>query len=404
MATLSAFNYDGGSKITEIEIANPIEYSTSVRAKDLNDIANKLNEIIEYTNTINNSGNTTNNNITINGNIISGEISGNIKSVITDTVSISKETSTSGTILAWTIDGNTNSINIENEKWLSSVNYNETNKTIDFTVTNGNIVNIPVSTFINEYTNNDFSLSGLADKSYNSLTDKPTLSGNVISGSIDNILTEFVKNIDGVSGEVNKIEEITVNGTSSGVTITDKIANIIIDIPELPTIETTLTETSTNDTVAGSKAVIDYVSAYVSGKIEDLNIFDGNYNSLTDLPTISGQIITNEISGSIIPIVDSVINNNIMQTKTISDITGYTLEHNTFTKISNTVSSLTLNIVDSNIKAMCLLTTVSGTTEPTISFNYPDTYLINKDITFKNDTTYLIAAENDIILWTELVK
>jgi hypothetical protein len=94
-----------------------------------------------------------------------------------------------------------------------------------------------------------------------------------------------------------------------------------------------------------------------------------------------------------------------MQTKTVSgNITEYTLEHNTFTKISNTVSSLTLDIADSNIKAMCLLTTVSGTTEPTISFNYPDTYLINKDITFKNDTTYLIAVENNIILWTELVK
>ena len=529
MSTLSAFNYEGGSKIPEIEITNPIEYSTSVRAKDLNDIANKLNEIIEYTNTINNGEDTTNNNITINGNIISGEISSNIKSIIADTVNISTETTTSGTILSWTIDGKTNSINIENEKWLSSVNYNKTNKTIDFTVNNGNEISIPVSAFNNEYTSNDFSLSGLTEKSYNSLTEKPTISGIVISGSIDNTLTNFVKNIDGFGGENNVIESITVNGSTAGVTISGKTANITIDIPELPTIETTLTEASTNDTVAGSKAVVDYVSAYVenqlveagshthtnkeyldnietnientissqvsgkvdkvdgkglstndfttaemnklsgieagaevnvieaitvngassgvsingktaninidipklptiettltenstndtvagskaivdyvSGKIEDLNNFDGNYNNLTDKPTISGQTITGEISGSIIPIVDSVISNNIMQTKTISgNIIDYILEHNTFTKISTAVSSFALNITKSNLKAMCLLTTVSGTTEPTISFNYPDTYLINKDITFKNDTTYLIAVENDIILWTDLVK
>ena len=192
MSTLSAFNYEGGSKIPEIEITNPIEYSTSVRAKDLNDIANKLNEIIEYTNTINNGEDTTNNNITINGNIISGEISSNIKSIIADTVNISTETTTSGTILSWTIDGKTNSINIENEKWLSSVNYNKTNKTIDFTVTNGNEISIPVTEFINEYTSKDFKLNDLYEKSYNSLDNIPTISGQTLSGEVSGLINSVI--------------------------------------------------------------------------------------------------------------------------------------------------------------------------------------------------------------------
>ena len=110
---------------------------------------------------------------------------------LSSNVSISAETTTSGTTLSWTIDGNTNSINIENEKWLSSVNYNETNKTIDFTVTNGNIVNIPVSEFIHEYTSKDFSLSGLADKSYNSLDNIPTINDNPISGEISSYITSL---------------------------------------------------------------------------------------------------------------------------------------------------------------------------------------------------------------------
>ena len=250
ISVISNFEYDGGLKESKATNTQPKNYC--IRAKDMNDISNALNVLIDTINihekqiynlnfppvvkaiqlngltylptdglidlgnitageniginniTVNGStsgviinGNTANITIdipelpTINGNIISGEISGNIKSVITDTVILSKETATSGTTLAWTIDGKTNSINIEKEKWLSDVKYNSTNKTIDFTVTNGNTFEIPVSEFINS---NDFSLNDLNEKSYNSLDNIPTISGQPITGEISGLINQLVKN------------------------------------------------------------------------------------------------------------------------------------------------------------------------------------------------------------------
>jgi hypothetical protein len=211
ISVISNFEYDGGKKESKATNTQPNKYC--IRAKDMNDISNCLNGLIATINihekqiynlnfppvvkAIQLNGLTylpTDGHIDL-GNITAGEISNeSIKSVISDTISISKETATSGTTLSWTINDKTDSINIEKEKWLSSVNYNKTNKTIDFTVTNGNTFEIPVTEFINEYTSNDFSLKNLNEKSYNSLDNIPTISGQPITGEISGIINSLIKN------------------------------------------------------------------------------------------------------------------------------------------------------------------------------------------------------------------
>ena len=205
ITVITSFEYDGGVKESKATNTQPNNYC--IRAKDMNDISNTLNVLIDAINThdaqihdlmfspiIDLSQYVTSiklNGLTYQptsglidlGNITAGPGHSN--------VSISKETTTSGTTLSWTIDDKTDSINIEKEKWLSDVEYNSTNKTIDFTVTNGNTVNIPVSEFIN---NKDFSLSGLAEKSYNSLDNIPTISGQPITGEISGIIDSLIKN------------------------------------------------------------------------------------------------------------------------------------------------------------------------------------------------------------------
>ena len=166
----------------------------STNVPNINAVTGYVNDRITQLNNFDGNYNSLTNLPTINNNIISGEISGNIKSVISENVSISKETTTSGTTLSWTIDDKTDSINIEKEKWLSDVDYDNTKgkEQIIFTVTNGNTFNIPVTEFINEYTSKDFKLNDLDEKSYNSLTEKPTINGRAISGEISELINGVI--------------------------------------------------------------------------------------------------------------------------------------------------------------------------------------------------------------------
>jgi hypothetical protein len=66
-------------------------------------------------------------------------------------VSISTTTETSGTTLTWTIDGVTNHLDIEKEKWLNNVTYDPSSQMMTFEVEGGNTFDIPVSSFIKEY-------------------------------------------------------------------------------------------------------------------------------------------------------------------------------------------------------------------------------------------------------------
>lgn len=66
-------------------------------------------------------------------------------------VSISSTTSDEGTRLSWTIDGTTDTLLIEREKWLNNVTYIPSSQMIKFEVEGGNTFDIPVSSFIKEY-------------------------------------------------------------------------------------------------------------------------------------------------------------------------------------------------------------------------------------------------------------
>jgi hypothetical protein len=66
-------------------------------------------------------------------------------------VSITKSVETSGTTLTWTIDGVSDSLNIEKERWLSNVTYNaETNK-LTFTVANSGSFEMDATDLIQDY-------------------------------------------------------------------------------------------------------------------------------------------------------------------------------------------------------------------------------------------------------------
>jgi hypothetical protein len=98
------------------------------------------------------------------------------------------------------------------------------------------------------------------------------------------------------AGENIGINNITVNGSTSGVSINGNTANITIDIPELPTIATTLTANSTNNTVAGSKAVVDYVSSYVENQL--INAGSHTHANKELLDNIS-TYISSQVSGKV---------------------------------------------------------------------------------------------------------
>lgn len=66
-------------------------------------------------------------------------------------VSISSTTSDEGTTLSWTIDGTTDLLLIEREKWLNNVTYIPSSQMMRFEVEGGNTFDIPVSSFIKEY-------------------------------------------------------------------------------------------------------------------------------------------------------------------------------------------------------------------------------------------------------------
>lgn len=66
-------------------------------------------------------------------------------------VAISATTETSGTTLTWTIDGVSNSLNIEKEKWLSNVSYNATTNKLTFEISGGNSFEMDATALITDY-------------------------------------------------------------------------------------------------------------------------------------------------------------------------------------------------------------------------------------------------------------
>lgn len=67
-------------------------------------------------------------------------------------VTISSETTSNGTTLYWSVDGNEGSLNIDKEKFASSGSYNKTNKEITFTMNDNSTFTVPVADLVHEYT------------------------------------------------------------------------------------------------------------------------------------------------------------------------------------------------------------------------------------------------------------
>ena len=272
----------------------------STNVPNINAVTGYVNDRITQLNNFDGNYNSLTNLPTINNNIISGEISGNIKSVISENVSISKETTTSGTTLSWTIDDKTDSINIEKEKWLSDVDYDNTKgkEQIIFTVTNGNTFNIPVTEFINEYTSKDFKLNDLDEKSYNSLTEKPTINGMAISGEISELINGVIpiatNNTVGLVKGSNSVQ-IDSDGTmtviASGIVMDNANYANIAEIAKT----TSGTLTILNETFNGSTDV-KITAGEISGAILGTKPETNNYLSGTtvydDLSALDTEIKT----------------------------------------------------------------------------------------------------------------
>lgn len=81
-------------------------------------------------------------------------------------------------------------------------------------------------------------------------------------------------------------------------------------------------------------------------------------------------------------------------------VSAITFENNKYYKVSGTVSSIKIRISENNKNAMCKFTTASSVSVSSI--NVDPSLVINKPFDFQPNTTYLIAVDLGVILWTAL--
>lgn len=81
-------------------------------------------------------------------------------------------------------------------------------------------------------------------------------------------------------------------------------------------------------------------------------------------------------------------------------VSAITFENNKYYKVNGTVSSIKIRISENNRNAMCKFTTASSVS--VASINVDPSLVINKPFDFQPNTTYLIAVDLGVILWTAL--
>lgn len=225
-------------------------------------------------------------------NTISNETSGKIAtakavmdyvSTAATNVTISSETTSSGTTLYWSVDGNEGSLNIDKEKFASSGSYNETNKEITFTMNDNSTFTVPVADLVHEYTAG----AGLTltDSEFSIVKDTTATTGK------DSKFLQIGTNTIGLSGITDAIEAATSAATSGAIELksvnsiptsgsaeyahptlvytADGETAIVTSTTVIKTSEETVSEI-TSDTSADAVVTVAALTSYVNDGLADL--------------------------------------------------------------------------------------------------------------------------------------
>lgn len=84
------------------------------------------------------------------------------------------------------------------------------------------------------------------------------------------------------------------------------------------------------------------------------------------------------------------------------DVSTITFANNTNYKVTTPLTSINYSLAENIKNSTCAFTTTENF--GTCTFIVPDTVKVNKAISFEANKSYIIAVDNDILLWTEVQK
>lgn len=84
------------------------------------------------------------------------------------------------------------------------------------------------------------------------------------------------------------------------------------------------------------------------------------------------------------------------------EATTITFKNNTNYKVATPLTSINYSLAENIRNSTCAFTTAENF--GTCTFIVPDTVKVNKAISFEANKSYIIAVDNDILLWTEVQK